>query len=224
MQSFDDGSGQPLSSYGSVEQQHQEEARGGGCRRFLFLAKVIAVIALLFGGVAGVMYGFLDVIRLMAPAPPPTSTAGSSSTTQPGENEFLRANDRIQFPSDVLSSLNSSVDPCEDFYEYACGGWKPNVPIPSYQSSWDKQWHSVIKDVEEATTRESCGKMQPKTHATLMLSCCCMFVLLVFSYITPCRTVGKGQRPCGRVLPGMSGFEFYTEAGSDAARAVAQKC
>lgn len=26
--------------------------------------------------------------------------------------------------ADMLKQLNQTVDPCEDFYEYACGGWE----------------------------------------------------------------------------------------------------
>ena len=40
-------------------------------------------------------------------------------------------------PGIDLTALDRSIDPCTDFYAYACGGWQKNNPIPADQSSWD---------------------------------------------------------------------------------------
>jgi len=39
-------------------------------------------------------------------------------------------------PSLDLTSMDRSVDPCENFYQYSCGGWQNKNPIPPDQTSW----------------------------------------------------------------------------------------
>ena len=40
-------------------------------------------------------------------------------------------------PSLDPASMDKLADPCVNFYQYSCGGWKKNNPIPPDQTSWD---------------------------------------------------------------------------------------
>src|SRR3954466_734222 len=39
-------------------------------------------------------------------------------------------------PSLDVSAMDRTADPCTDFYQFTCGGWMKNNPIPPDQSSW----------------------------------------------------------------------------------------
>ncbi|XP_004926376.1 neprilysin-4 [Bombyx mori] len=58
----------------------------------------------------------------------------------------------VNTASRVLEALNKDVDPCHDFYEFACGGWIKKNPVPEWATSWDqlaKLREQLVVDLRE---------------------------------------------------------------------------
>lgn len=57
------------------------------------------------------------------------------------------------FFADLLKAMNHCADPCQDFFEYACGSWIKEHSIPESKSSWSqfrvlyKRNELVMKDL-----------------------------------------------------------------------------
>ena len=60
-----------------------------------------------------------------------------------------------------LNAIDKTADPCTNFYQYSCGNWLKNNPIPADQSSWGRfnELHErnqrTLRDVLETSSAKS---------------------------------------------------------------------
>ncbi|OQR91056.1 endothelin-converting enzyme, metalloprotease family M13 [Achlya hypogyna] len=66
-----------------------------------------------------------------------------------------------EFPKEVSSLMDQTVDPCTNFYEYACGGWYKNVVIPADRATVDTSF-SVLGNKNDAVIRQIIDAKYPK--------------------------------------------------------------
>ena len=84
-------------------------------------------------------------------------------------------------PSLDVPSMDKSIDPCVDFYQYSCGGWMAHNPVPPDQASW-----SVYGKVADENARyKSVGRV---------VATCQRASIMKISFITepPARSLAGG--------------------------------
>jgi predicted metalloendopeptidase len=58
-----------------------------------------------------------------------------------------------QLAAEVLSAMDPSADPCQDFYRYACGAWLEKTELPADRSRWTRSF-SVIDERNREIVRD----------------------------------------------------------------------
>ncbi|XP_068170979.1 endothelin-converting enzyme 1 isoform X2 [Antennarius striatus] len=76
----------------------------------------------------------------------------------------------IAVASAVMGALDHSVDPCHNFYNFACGGWVKNNPLPEGKSRWgpfSNLWERnmlEMKHLLENTTMKGLSQAEKKAQ------------------------------------------------------------
>ncbi|XP_022241235.1 endothelin-converting enzyme homolog isoform X2 [Limulus polyphemus] len=78
----------------------------------------------------------------------------------------------VTVASAIINAMDHTVDPCDDFYQYSCGGWIKSNPLPDGKSIWGtfgKLWQEnqlVIKNVleDETIQLESEAERKARTY------------------------------------------------------------
>jgi len=70
----------------------------------------------------------------------------TNPATEAGESAGAQAAARVaarHFPNEVLKAMDLSVDPCSDFYSYACGQFQAITELEPDQNEWARSWSGV---------------------------------------------------------------------------------
>ncbi len=81
------------------------------------------------------------------------AAAGAAATAATGTAQNAVAELWKGPPAVDEAALDKTADACEDFYQYACGSWMKNTPIPGDKAAWTRSF-SVIAERNEKLVRQ----------------------------------------------------------------------
>ena len=112
-------------------------------------------------------------------------------------------------PSLDINAMDRNADPCEDLFQFACGGWKINNPIPADQSGWSTYGKAYVDNQRYLWgILQDSSRPGPERSATQTM---------IGDYFAACMDVENidelGIKPLESDLQAIAGLEDKTQLG-----------
>jgi endothelin-converting enzyme/putative endopeptidase len=100
---------------------------------------------------ATLAFGLVALLACTHAVSPPERPPAPHSTTRGGTRGGLHFD---------VAAVNAHADPCVDFYDFACGGWRATHPIPPDRTRWSR-----YAELQEANLERERSIVEQATHA-----------------------------------------------------------
>jgi len=194
-----------------AETTHNRNPQKGLWKRRTGLEKILLVL-LGVCGTAMVMGGSFYAIKLHN-----DSIENESPSNQMQEEDVCLTSECTIAAGNILNTMDQTADPCQNFFQFACGGWIANNEIPEAKSRWGKFYE--LRDKVDLAVRKIIESPKDEADANSVnymkdhyLSCTNLSNIEAVGYVPFVGIVGPGgEQNLGGWPMVQTNWEFESE-------------